>query len=83
MNLSGAKVNLLTLITVFRGRSEMKLKIKKLDAKKLEIIDKLIGGLLFIFLISMLSATVLVTSLASSNSITQTPFFVIINGIEY
>ncbi len=62
----------------------MKLKIKKLDTKKQEIIDNLIGGLLFILLMSMLSATVLVTSLASSsNDITQTPLFVIINGIEY
>ncbi len=62
----------------------MNLKIKKLDTKKQEVIDNLIGGLLFVLLMSMLSATVLVTSLApSSNDITQTPLFVIINGIEY
>ena len=62
----------------------MKLKIKKLDTKKQEVIDNLIGGLLFILLMSILSATVLVTSLMpSSNDITQTPLFVIINGIEY
>ncbi len=58
----------------------MNLKIKKLDTKKQEVIDNLIGGLLFILLMSMLSVTVLVTSLASSNN---APLFVIINGIEY
>ena len=58
----------------------MKLKIKKLDTKKQEVIDNLIRGLLFILLMSMLSATVLATSLASSS---HTPLFVIINGIEY
>ena len=62
----------------------MKLKIKKLDTKKQAVIDNLIGGLLFILLMSILSVTVLATSLASSsNDITQTPLFVIINGIEY
>jgi len=61
----------------------MKLKIK-LDAKSRKIIDRLIEGFLLILMVLIMLATVLLTSLMpSSNDITQTPLFVIINGIEY
>jgi len=60
------------------------MKIKKLDAKKREIIDNLIGGILLVLMVLIMFATVLLTSLMpSSNDITQTPLFVIINSIEY
>ncbi len=62
----------------------MKLKIKKLDARSRKIIDRLIEGFLLILMVLIMLATVLLTSLVpSSNDITQTPLFVIVNGIEY
>ena len=56
-------------------------KVSALDKKKREAIGNTVVASLFVLIMTV---TVLVTSLApSSNDITQTPLFVIINGIEY